>query len=308
MDVGGTRTKGGLVSRDGKILLRVERPTDPTAGTKGILDVGDELVRRAGEVGEAPKCVGIGAAGFINAATGSVTFAPNLTYDDPFVADAVRARTGLPVVIDNDANAAAWGERAFGVARGLDHVAVLTLGTGIGSGFVIGGRLLRGATGAGAELGHTVVDPDGPPCPCGLKGCVEQLSSGGAIGRAGRAAAARNPTTSMINFAGSVDNITAEDVARAAREFDEEARLIMHEAGRALGIALSNIANIFDPQTIVLTGSVVRSGEPFLGAARDQLVLMTNAQRRRPMRLDVTQLGNDAGIIGAAALGFDEAR
>jgi glucokinase len=112
----------------------------------------------------------------------------------------------------------------------------------------------------------------------------------------------------MLNFAGSVDNITAEDVARAACEFDEEARLIMHEAGRALGIALSNIANIFDPQTIVLTGSVVRSGEPFLGAARDQLVLMTNAQRRRPMRLDVTQLGNDAGIIGAAALGFDEAR
>ena len=132
-------------------------------------------------------------------------FAPNLTYDDPHVADAVRARIGLPVVVDNDANAAAWGERTFGVARGLDHVVLLTLGTGIGSGFVIGGKLLRGSTGAAAEFGHTIVDPDGPECPCGLRGCIEQFASGGAIGRVARRAAEGNPTTTMTDMAGSVE-------------------------------------------------------------------------------------------------------
>jgi glucokinase len=249
----------------------------------------------------------VGAAGFIDASTGSVTFAPNLTYDDPHIADAVRARTNLPVVVDNDANAAAWGERAFGAARGLDHVVVLTIGTGIGSGFVIGGRLLRGSTGAGTEFGHTVVDPRGPECPCGLRGCIEQFASGGAIARSARRAAQENPKSTMAKFAGSVEAITAKHVAQAASEYDEVALDVMHEAGRWLGIGLSNIANLFDPETIVLGGGVIKAGESFLGVARDTLVAMTAAQRRRPMRLDVTALGSDAGIIGAAALALDEA-
>ncbi|MGH2826411.1 MAG: ROK family protein, partial [Actinomycetota bacterium] len=186
VDVGGTSTKAALVTDTGDVLLRVERTTDRSAGTKGIIEVIDELIGLAPEVEVSPSAVGVGAAGFIDANTGSVIFAPNLTYDDPHVADAVRARIGLPVVVDNDANAAAWGERTFGAARGLDHVVLLTLGTGIGSGFVIGGKLLRGSTGAGAEFGHTIVDPDGPECPCGLRGCIEQFASGGAIGRAAR--------------------------------------------------------------------------------------------------------------------------
>jgi glucokinase len=308
MDVGGTKTKGALVDSDGRVVLRVERATDPSAGTKGIIDVVDDLVRRAPEHGAEVTCVGVGAAGFINADTGSVNFAPNLTYDDPHVADAVRTRTGLPVILDNDANVAAWGERAFGTAKGMNDVALLTLGTGIGSGFVVNGQLLRGATGAGAEFGHTVVVPDGVECPCGLRGCIEQYASGGAIGRAGRRAADEDPQTTIIHFAGSVDEITAEHVAKAAREYDETARKLLHDAGHMLGIGMSNVANLFDPEVIVLGGSVVRAGEAYLGAARDTLVAMTNAQRRRPIRIDVTTLGSDAGIIGAAALGFDEAR
>jgi glucokinase len=308
VDVGGTSTKAALVTDTGEVLLRVERATDRSAGTKGIIEVIDELIGLAPDVEVNPSAVGVGAAGFIDATTGSVTFAPNLTYDDPHVADAVRARIGLPVVVDNDANAAAWGERTFGAARGLDHVVLLTLGTGIGSGFVIGGRLLRGSTGAGAEFGHTIVDPEGPECPCGLRGCIEQFASGGAIGRAARRAAEGNPTTTMIAMAGSVEAITAEHAAKAAREYDELALSIMREAGRWLGVGLSNIANLFDPQSIVLGGGVVKAGEAFLGVARDKLVAMTGAQRRRPMRLDVTVLGSDAGIVGAAALAFHEAK
>ena len=308
VDVGGTSTKAALVSDKGDVLLRVERTTDRSAGTKGIIEVIDELIRLAPDVEVNPSAVGVGAAGFIDATTGSVIFAPNLTYDDPHIADAVRARIGLPVVVDNDANAAAWGERTFGAARGLDHVVLLTLGTGIGSGFVTGGKLLRGSTGAGAEFGHTIVDPEGPECPCGLRGCIEQFASGGAIGRAARRAAEGNPTTTMIAMAGSVEAITAEHAAKAAREYDELALSIMREAGRWLGVGLSNIANIFDPQSIVLGGGVVKAGEAFLGVARDKLVAMTGAQRRRPMRLDVTALGSDAGIVGAAALAFHEAK
>lgn len=307
VDVGGTGTKGALVTDAGQVLLRIERSTDKTAGTKGILEVVDELVGRAPDVDAKPSAVGVGAAGFIDATTGSVTFAPNLTYDDPHVADALRARTGLPVVVDNDANAAAWGERAFGAARGLDHVVLLTLGTGIGSGLIVDGKLLRGSTGAGAEFGHTVVDPDGPECPCGLRGCIEQFASGGAISRAAQRAARANPTSTMIAVAGSVDAITAEHASKAAREYDEVALMVMRDAGRWLGLGLSNLANLFDPQSIVLGGSVAKAGEAFLGVARDTLVAMTAAQRRRPMRLDVTTLGSDVGIVGAAALAFDEA-
>jgi glucokinase len=306
VDVGGTGTKAAIVDRGGKVVLRFERPTERKAGTKGIIAVVEELVRRSEEVDARVVAVGIGAAGFIDAATGSVTFAPNLVYDDPNVADAVRARVGLPVVVDNDANVAAWGERSFGAARGSNHVAYITLGTGIGSGFVVEGRLLRGFTGAGAELGHTVVDPRGPRCNCGLRGCLEQMASGQAIERMAREALRDDPDSSILSLGGSIDTVTSRDVARAAHEFDPVARRVLHRAGTALGLGLSNVANMFDPEIIVLGGGVARAGEPFLGPVRDELYRMTEMQRRRPLRLDLTELGTDAGIIGAAALAWDE--
>jgi glucokinase len=308
IDVGGTNTKGAIVLRDSRILDRVELATDPTAGTKGILAVAEELLSRGSHAGADVKCIGIGAAGFINAPTGSVTFAPNLTYDDPQIALAVHSRTDLPVIVDNDANAAAWGERAFGTARGCDDMVLLTLGTGIGSGFIAGGRLVRGHTGAGAEFGHVVVDPDGPQCRCGLRGCLEQFASGEAIEKMAKQSIRDNPDSSILSFAGSADHIEGKHVAMAARERDTVALEVLRKAGFYLGIGLSNLVNLFDPETIVLGGSVVHAGEAYLGPARDQLFAMTTAQRRRPMRLDVTSLGNDAGILGAAALAFDQAK
>lgn len=301
IDVGGTTTKGAIVTADGEILVRVDRPTDPSAGTKGALAVADELLERAGD--HKVVAVGVGAAGFVEGST--ITFSPNLTFDDPQLGAALEARTDLTVVVDNDANVAAWGERAFGNARGLQHIAMVTIGTGIGSGFVVDGKILRGASGAAAEFGHTIVDPAGPSCSCGLKGCLEQLASGTAIARMGKEAAETDPATSIISFAGSVDAITAEHVARAAREYDDTARGVLRRAGKALGVGLSNIVNVFDPEVIVLAGSVTQAGEPFLGPARDELARMTSAQRRRPMRLNLSALGGDAGILGAAALALD---
>jgi glucokinase len=183
---------------------------------------------------------------------------------------------------------------------------LVAMGTGVGSGVVAGGKLLRGASGAGAELGHTVVDPAGPPCPCGLRGCLEQFASGTAIARLARAALEDHPDSAIGAFAAASGEVTGESVSKAAREYDQTARDVLRRAGTMLGIGLSNVVNAFDPELIVLGGSVVNAGEPFLGAARDQLVRMTKAQRRRPMRLDVSSLGKNAGILGAAALAWTE--
>lgn len=304
VDIGGTSTRGAVVSAEGRILRRAEIRTDPTAGTKGILAILDDLLKDGHEnVG----AIGVGAAGFVNFATGSITFAPNLQYGDAQVGAAVRAHTNLPVVVDNDANAAAWGERAFGAAVGNDDIVLVTVGTGIGSGIIIAGRLIRGHTGTGAEIGHTVIDPNGPPCHCGLRGCLEQFAAGQAIERMARDAIRDDPGSSIIDFAGSIESITAAHVAKAARQRDKTALNVLKGAGTYLGIGLSNIANVFDPQVIVLGGGVISAGEPFLGPARDELFAMTTAQRRRPMRMAVGVLGDDAGILGAAALAFEEA-
>lgn len=306
LDIGGTAVKAAGVARDGAVVERLERRTDPSAATKSILATLEELIGRLQAGGRAVTAIGVGAAGFVDFAAGSVTFSPNVVYDDPQVATAVGVRFGLPVFVDNDANAAVWGERTFGCCPGADDVVMLTLGTGIGSGIVANGRLVRGATGAGAEIGHMVVDPSGPPCSCGLRGCLEQLASGTAIARLAHLALGKDPDSAIPAFAGPDGEITGEAVAKAAREYDQTARDVLRKAGTALGIGLSNVVNVFDPELIVLGGSVVNAGEPYLGPARDQLARMMQAQRRRPMRLDVAVLGADAGIVGAAALAWAE--
>lgn len=305
LDIGGTGTKGALVEPDGRVLERTERRTDPSAGTKGILAVADELHERAGAASLDVMGIGIGVAGFVDHRSGSVTFSPNLTYEDPAIAAAVKARLGLEVAVDNDANVAAWGEYRFGSAKGTGHLAMLTIGTGIGSGFIVDGALLRGSTGAAAEFGHTVVQIDGPRCKCGLRGCLEQLASGQAIERMGKEAVEEDPESAILALAGSRSAITAEHVTQAARDYDTAATEVLQRAGRALGIGMSNLVNVFDPQVVVLGGGVIAAGEPFLGPARDTLNQMLTAQARRAVRLDVTSLGADAGIIGAAALILD---
>ena len=302
VDIGGTSAKAALVDPSGEILSRVEVPTETRAGTKSILAVAETLLGRAPDLGLQVIAVGVGAAGFVDFREGTINFSPNLSYGDPNVATAVRDHLGLPVVVDNDANAAAWGESCFGTARGARYLALLTLGTGVGGGFVVDGSLIRGATGAGAEIGHMVIDPDGPECPCGLRGCLERFASGSAIARMAIEALREDPKSAILDFASSIEEVTAVDVSRAAAQYDETARSVLRVAGRSLAVGMSNIVNLFDPDVIVLGGSVVKAGEPYLGPARDELNRMTQAQRRRPVRLDVSSLGVDAGILGAAAL------
>lgn len=304
IDVGGTNTKGGIVARDGTILSRSEWPTDTDAGTSGIIAVATELSARAEGMGLDISGLGVGAAGFVDARRGAVTFSPNIRYEDPEIASALQRVVVHRVFVDNDANAAVWGERAFGAARGCDDVVMLTVGTGLGGGLICEGRVLRGATGAASEVGHIVIEPGGPACPCGLEGCLEQFVSGNAIARIGRETARDHPDSRMVQLAGRIDGITAAEVSQAAGEGDKAALYVMQRAGRALGVGMSNLVNLFDPEIIVLGGGVIKAGEPLLGPARDQLNAMLLAQRRRPQRLAVAQLRNDAGLVGAAALAF----
>ena len=307
IDVGGTNVKGALVSREGEVLARLQRPTEVEAATKSVIGIAETLQDRAVTEGLNPVACGVGAAGFIDAARGAVTFAPNTLYDDPEIGAAVGARLGLPVVVDNDANAAAWGEYRFGFAAGVPHLTFITLGTGIGSGFVVDGRLVRGSTGAAAELGHMVVDPRGPQCPCGLRGCLERFSSGSAIAATARAELEKGGESSLTTTVSSPELITAEDVAKQAAQYDDLSCSILNRAGTMLGLGLANVVNLFDPTVIVLGGSVVKAGEAYLGPARDELARRLTAQRRRPARLDVSSLGDDAGMVGAAALAWDAA-
>ena len=304
IDIGGTNCKGALVASDGSLIQRDEIPTKSGDGTGSIFDLADRLLEEAASSGLTIEAIGVGAAGFVDSRDGSVSFSPNVEYGDPQIRRAVSERFGLPVAVANDANAAAWGEREAGSGAGFDHVALVTLGTGVGGGFIVDGKLLIGATGAGAEFGHTVLDPNGPACPCGLSGCVEQFVSGSAIARMGEEALQRYPDSSIKDLAMG-DRITAVDVAQAAKEGDEAAREVLTRAGRYLGIALSNVVNLFEPEVIVIGGSVADAGEAFLGAARDRLDSMLGQQHRRPVRLERARLGNDAGIVGAALLALE---
>ena len=308
IDIGGTNCKGALVSSDGTLSHRSEIPTHDGDGTGTVLELAEELLGAARGQGKDVAAIGVGAAGFVDTRDGSISFSPNVTYGDPQLGRAVSERFSLKTSVANDANAAVWGEREVGAGAGFDHVALVTLGTGVGGGFIVDGKLLTGATGAGAEFGHTVLDPDGPLCPCGLSGCVEQFVSGSAIARMGDEALTRWPDSSIKDFAMG-EPVTALHIAHAAREWDEAAREVLTRAGRYLGIALSNLVNLFEPQVIVIGGGVADAGEPFLGAARDRLNRMLDQQHRRPVRLERARLGNDAGIVGAAllALGASEA-
>lgn len=308
IDIGGTNCKGALVTADGTLTLRSEIPTRDGDGTGTVVELAEKLLAEANYQGAQVVAIGVGAAGFVDSRDGSISFSPNVIYGDPQITRVVSERFSLSTTVANDANAAAWGEREVGSAAGFDHVALVTLGTGVGGGFIVGGKLLTGATGAGAEFGHTVLDPEGPACPCGLSGCVEQFVSGSAIARMGTEALSRWPDSSIKDFAMG-EPVTALHVARAAREWDEAAREVLARSGRYLGIALSNIVNLFEPEVIVIGGSVAEAGEPFLGSARDRLNTMLDQQNRRPVHLERARLGNDAGIVGAAllALGASEA-
>ena len=304
VDVGGTKIAGGVVDDSGKIIYRTRRDTpftDPAAIVEDIVAVTRELAE-----GYDVAAVGVGSAGFVDAGRSTVLFAPNLAWRDVRVRDQVTAATGLPSVVENDANAAAWGEFRFGAAEDVDDMVCVTVGTGIGGGLVLAGALYRGAHGIGAEIGHMRVVPGGHRCGCGNLGCLEQYASGSALVREARVAASANPQAAsrLLGLAGGDPMmITGPMVTKAAEEGDELALSLLAELGRWLGEALASLTALLDPAVFVIGGGVSAAGALLLGPAREAYSDNVTGKGYRPeAEIRVATLGNDAGIVGAADL------
>jgi glucokinase len=303
LDVGGTKAAGLLVAEDGRVMARhvAETPAEDVEATMATLFDVIETLRKEND----PVAVGIGGAGMVDFEAGVMRFAPNLAWRELPLRDMVSEQTGLPCVLDNDANAACWGEYRFGAGRGRRHMLLVTVGTGIGGGIVADGALFRGAHGFAAEVGHVVVEPDGPLCGCGNRGCFEQVASGRALDRLGRAAASEHPDGVIARLAGS-DDVTGRHVTDAAGRGDPIARQIIEEVGIRLGVGIAGLVNVLDPEVVVVGGGVADIGPPLLDPARAAFRDAVLAPDHRPeVPILPAALGNDAGAIGAAALALE---
>ena len=304
VDVGGTKIAAGVVDAKGSIVEMTKRPTpaaDPAATVDVLSDAVLELLDRH-EV----EAVGIGAAGFVEETRSTVRFAPNLAWREEPVARLVEERVGRPVIIENDANAAAWAETKQGAGRGHEYVILITIGTGVGGGVIIDGRLLRGHFGIGAELGHYRVVPDGRLCGCGNRGCWEQYASGSALVAEAREFARRSPGAAvrLLQLAGGKpEGITGPEVMKAAREGDAAALRCFEIIGGWLGAGLADLAAILDPSCFVLGGGVSEAGDLFLERVRAAFDAgLTGRQFRPHAEIVLAELGPEAGLIGAADL------
>lgn len=306
VDIGGTKIAAGVVDEQGRVIDRARRETphrshSPRLVEDAIAEVVAELAGRHDVV-----AVGIGAAGFVDAEGASVLFAPHLAWRNEPLHQAVQDRVGLPVLVENDANAAAWAEWRFGAARGESHVVCVNLGTGIGGGILIDGQIQRGRFGIAGEFGHMQVVPGGHRCECGNRGCWEQYASGNALAREARelAAAGSPVATGLLERAGGdVAAITGLLVAEAAADGDAEAVELLAEIGTWLGIGLANLAAALDPGLFVIGGGVSEAGALLLEPAQVAFRRSLTGRGYRPeARIVQAGLGNEAGLVGAADL------
>ncbi|MFI5625909.1 ROK family glucokinase [Nocardioides sp. NPDC051685] len=304
VDVGGTKILGGVVDHDGNIIEdhRVESPAkSPEAIEAAIVEVVQELKTK-----HPIECVGIGAAGYIDKNRSTVLFAPNIAWRDVPLKERLEKVLELPVVIENDANAAAWGEFEYGAGAEVDNMMLVTVGTGVGGGLVLEGDLYRGAFGVGAEIGHMRVVPNGHLCGCGNRGCWEQYASGSALVRNVRDAARGGSLLArevLDRAEGDLAKIKGPLITEAARDGDAFAIEALTDLGIWLGEGIASIAAVLDPAVVAIGGGVAEAEDLLLGPARRAFEAQLTGRGHRPM-LDIRKatLGNEAGLIGAADL------
>jgi len=305
VDIGGTKVAAAVVDETGKMIekLRVDTPAKtPSSINDAIADLVWKL-RERHEV----DAVGMGAPGFVSADRSTVLFTPNLPWRSEPLGAEMTQRLNLPVVVENDANCAAWAEYRFGAARGANDVVVLTIGTGIGGGIVIGGSLLRGESGIAAEIGHlNVVIEGGLRCGYGNRGCWEQYGSGSALVREAQDFARHSPSLSarMLELAGGdYSKITGPEVTQAARESDPAALEIYRVIAGSIGYGMADLAAILDPSVFVLGGGVADAGELLREPVEKAFLERLTGRGRRPApKVVIAQLSGEAGIVGAADL------
>jgi glucokinase len=305
VDLGGTKMLVGVVDSERKVTYEGGEPSTGLSEDRLVEDLAREL-QEAKEARPDVLAAGLGIPATIDHDKGLAIHAVNLTITHVPIRDLMQERIGLPVFVDNDANAAALAEHLYGAGRGVQDVVMLTIGTGIGGGLILGGEVYRGSTGAGAELGHIVIIEDGLPCQgnCPNHGCVETYASGTAIAREGKAVAEQEPD-SALGKALAEGPIRGRTVTELALAGDPLATEVVAQAGRHLGTALASLANIFDPDVFVIGGGVSVVGELLIGPAREELRSRAlPPMNDTPVKLAV--LGPEAGMIGAAAMALIE--
>jgi len=306
VDLGGTKLLTGVVGEGPEVLHRSERSSLGQTSDEVMAALEAEL-HAAVAAHPDVAAIGLGVPCTIDHERGLAIQAVNLPITDLPIRDLISDRLSLPVSIDNDGNTAALAEHRWGAARGSRNAVLLTIGTGIGGGLILDGEVYRGSSGAGAELGHMVIDQDGPPCQgsCPNRGCLEALASGTALGQQAGLAAARNPESALGKLALEEEIVDGRQATIAALAGDRVAIQVVATIGRRLGAGLSSIANIFEPEVIVVGGGVMAAGELLLGPAREEM------QKRALVPMNKTpvvpaELGPEAGMIGAAAMAMIE--
>lgn len=302
VDVGGTKIAAGVVSPEGEVLHEVRYPSaGPRERLLSSIAQAIDEVREGFEIGS----VCLAVPGFVMSAENKVIFAPNLhAIEGVPLKEELGRRTGLHVTVENDANAAAWGEFRFGAGSEATHLVFITLGTGVGGGVISHGLLLRGAQGAGGELGHITIQATGPRCGCGNHGCLEALASGTAIGRRAREVASEHPNSALGQLA-MERTVLGEDVTELAQGGDEAAISVLKETGVWLGIGLAGFVNVFNPEVIAVGGGAAKAGELILESARQEVHLRARSPSRDLVQIREATLGAKSGVLGAAALARD---
>ncbi|MGI9863001.1 ROK family glucokinase [Moorella naiadis] len=305
IDLGGTKIVGGVVNLRAQVLKRLHRPTpkDPDEVVVALIELIRDLLDTPEAIASEIKGIGIACPGLVDREHGTVVDAGNLRWRNVPLEDKIKKEFGLLTVIENDTNAAALGEKHYGVGTGVDSLIYVAIGTGIGAGLIVNGLLFRGAFNGAGEVGHMHVLDSGPQCVCGRRGCLEALTSGPAIGRRAVELLLEGRHSSLLMEAYKKNGaLTAEEVALAAKEGDTLATAVFTEAGRYIGLALGNLANSFNPSMIVLGGGVAKAGTVLLEPVRQAVNEIALTSHNKGLQVVLTSLGDDAGIVGAATL------
>lgn len=304
IDLGGTTAKAiGLMDGNPGLLHRMPTVSDAPPGR--IFDDLTELARRTAS-GRDISALGIAMPGLVDPITGRNAFAGNLHWQDVCVREEMQKRLGVPVAVENDANAAALGEHIYGTASGARDFIFISLGTGIGSGIFVDGRMLTGSRGAAGEIGHIVLNPEGPPCSCGSYGCLEALAGGWAIIRDARAAVRSGQETKLTALISRGELLDVKAIADVAREKDAVAQQILDHALQWLGLGVVNVVNLLNPELVVIGGGLSHMGGPLLKTVRDCVLRYGMPVQRAVVRIELSQLEDRAGALGAVELARSE--
>lgn len=312
VDLGGTKIHTALADEEGNILAEVRIATGAQEGQTAVIQrMVDSVAEVCTALGDnsTVDCIGVGVPGTIHPDTGLLFVAPNLGWENIPLRSLLQEKLAAPVYTDNDANLGAWGESLFGAGVGMPHLMYVTVSTGIGAGLILNGNIIHGVQGGAGEIGHMVLDPQGPLCHCGKRGCLEALASGTAIAKTARQLVAAGQGQRILAQAqGQVENITAQTVAQAAAQGDPQAVEILKHAGSMLGLGLANAAELLNPGLIILGGGAMNAGESLWFSMQQSMAQNLSADTKRQLTLVPAALGKRSALMGAVALALSEFR